>query len=69
MNIQKMAEMTLKHFGIKEPQETITITKNTDRIAQDRFLMLARGRGIKKARIIIDYDTDFPYILVTINAL
>ena len=66
--IEKVAEMTLKHFGIKEPQETVTIAKNTERIAQDRFLMLARGRGMEN-RITIDYDTGFPYVLVRFNAL
>ncbi len=46
--IEKAAGMALKHFGVGGPQETITIAKNTEMIAQDRFLMLARGRGIKK---------------------
>lgn len=61
---QEKAEMALKHFGIDGLQGEITVTDNTKIVAQDIFIMLAKGRGMEKARITIDYDTGFPYVLV-----
>ncbi len=63
-------ENDLKHFGIKKDSlgsVRLSRCKNDDFFREKTGVNLAiRGCALRKARIIIDYDADFPSIITRV---
>lgn len=60
-------EKILKHFKISKEELTkgSYVAKNKESVRNNTGIILATNNGkIKKAHIIIDYDADFPYVLI-----
>lgn len=65
---EKEVKETMEHFGIA-PDEDIYLAKNNDfmkKVINLETIITAHEKQIKKARIIIDYDKDFPYFTTRI---
>lgn len=73
-SVEEMMEEILKHFGVssKEADEAeLFICKNDDFFREKTGIALnlkscKAAREKKKARIIVDYDADFPSILTRV---
>ena len=73
-SIEKLLEESLKHFGVSSEEtdgEETFICKNDDFFREKTGVAMnlrccKAAKGKKKARIIVDYDADFPRILTRV---